>query len=176
MKKTITMSLFPVFLIAGCSTIPENASILNEKVSEGIKRNQVETEKIITALADVQRAILDEEWDNLYQKIEEKYMSSKNITDPSALSQGDRRRIAANAAKTYYGILNKINSKEKILKLQSRQNAEKLIETNDEISKYLLSVVRLDEARANVVQKLGELTGVNISELDGFTKSLIGVI
>jgi CRISPR/Cas system-associated endonuclease Cas1 len=176
MKKTVTINLLAVLLTAGCSTIPKHASILNEKVSEGIRRNQVETEKIITALADVQRAILDQEWDNLYQKIEQKYMSSKNIADPNSFSDDDRRRIAANAAKTYYDLLGEINLKEYELKLQSRQNAEKLIEINNEISKYLLSLERLDQARNNVLQKLGELTGIDFSKLDGLTKKLIGGI
>lgn len=176
MKKIITINLLAILLIAGCSTIPRNASILNEKVSEGIRRNQIEIEKIIMALADVQRAILDQEWDNLYQKIEQKYMSRKSIADPSNLTQDDRKSIAANAAKTYYDLLDEINSKENEIKLQSRQNAEKLIEINDEISKYLLSLEKLDEARNKVVQKLGELTGIDFSKLDGLTKKLIGGI
>jgi len=50
MKKIITINLLAILLIAGCSTIPRNASILNEKVSEGIRRNQIEIEKVITAL------------------------------------------------------------------------------------------------------------------------------
>jgi len=176
MKKIITINLLAILLIAGCSKIPRNASILNEKVSEGIRRNQVEIEKIITALVDVQRAILDQEWDNIYQKIEQKYMSSKSIADPSNLTQDDRKKIAANAAKTYYDLLDEINSKENELKLQSRQNAEKLIEINNEITKYLLSLEKLDEARNNAVQKLGELTGIDFSILDGLTKKLIGGI
>lgn len=141
MKKIITINLLAMLLIAGCYKIPRNASILNEKVSEGIRRNQVEIEKVITALADVQRAILDQEWDNIYPKIEQKYMSSKSIGDPSNLTQDDRKKIAANAAKTYYDLKNEINMKENELKLQSRQNTEKLIEINDEISKYLLSLM-----------------------------------
>lgn len=174
MKKIVTLNLLAMFLIIGCYKIPRNASILNEKVSEGIRRNQVEIEKVITALADVQRAILDQEWDNLYQKIEQKYMSSESIADPSTLTQDDRRRIAANAGKTFYDIKNEISLKENELKLQSRQNAEKLIEINDEVSKYLLSLEKLDEARNNVVQKLGELTGIDFSKLDGLAKKLIG--
>jgi len=103
-------------------------------------------------------------------------MLRKSIADPSNLTQDDRKKIAANAAKTYYDLLDEINSKENELKLQSRQNAEKLIEINDEISKYLLSLEKLDDARNNVVQKLGELTGIDFSKLDGLAKKLIGGI
>ncbi|MCK4824874.1 hypothetical protein KA005_54485 [bacterium] len=176
MKKIITINLLAMLLIAGCSKIPRNASILNEKVSEGIRRNQVEIEKVITALAEVQRAILDQEWDNIYPKIEQKYMSSKSMTDPSDLTQDDRKKIAANAAKTFYDLKDEIDSKENELKLQSRQNAGKLIEINNEISKYLLSLEKLDDARNNVIQKLGELTGIDFSKLDGLAKKLIGGI
>jgi len=46
MKKYILLSPILVLFLIGCATIPKNASVLNQKVSEGIERNQTETEKI----------------------------------------------------------------------------------------------------------------------------------
>ncbi len=163
MKKIIIVSISLFVLFSGCSTIPKNASILNAKVSEGIKRNQIETEKIITALGDIQRAILDEEWDNIYAKTEKKYLSSHSISDPTTLTQQDRNAIAVNASEAYNNLLNEISEREKAIKQQTRQNTEILIEINDEISYYLLSLERLDAARSNVTQLLDNIIGIQIS-------------
>jgi len=49
--------------LTGCASIPKNGAVLSARVSQGIERNQTETEKIIHALADVERAVLDERWE-----------------------------------------------------------------------------------------------------------------
>ena len=46
-KKTFVILLLVIFPLVGCSTVPKNGSVLNQKVSEGIQKNQLEVEKII---------------------------------------------------------------------------------------------------------------------------------
>ena len=165
-----------VLLLAGCSTIPKNASKLSATLTEGIKKNGTECEKIIVALADVQRAILNEKWDDIYARVEKKYFDSRNITDAKTLTEADRRRIAANAAKTFYDLKEDIAAKEKALKLQLQENTTRLVEINDSIQGYLLSLEKLDQSRSAVTKKVSELAGVDLSSLSGYADKLIAQI
>lgn len=174
MERKLILVVSMVLVLAGCTTIPRHGSVLNQKVSEGIARNQVETEKIIKALADVERAILDQEWDSIYIKVEKVYMTKNNIMDATQMTQSQRRAIAANAAKTYYDLLNQIAVIENKLISQSRANSQILIEINDEITKYLLSTETLEAARQSIANKLSELVGFDLTSITGVGKKLIG--
>lgn len=160
-------------LLFGCASIPENAALLNQRVSDGIQRNQTETDAIVTALADVERAMLDRHWDELYQRIETAYLAKHNIADPAALDHDQRRAIAATAADAYSRIQDAIEAKEVELLTRTRANTQTLVDLNGEISKYLASVHDLDTAQAAIAQHLGELTGIDIQELLGIARDII---
>lgn len=176
MKKISFILCFFIVSLMGCSSIPKNGAILNQKVSEGISKNQTEVEKIIKALADVERAILDQEWDHIYVKIEKAYMTKNSIASGTALTQDQRKAIAANAAKIYYDLLGKISSVEATLKSQTQANSNTLIEINNEVTKYLLSVENLDSATSNITEKTSHLLGINITSISGLANKLIGDI
>ncbi len=171
--KVLLIALALSTTLLGCTHIPKNASVLNQKVSEGIGRNQLEVEKVIVALADVERGILDQQWDSIYLKIEQKFIEKHSLS-VSALTHEHRRKIAANAAKTYYNLLEEISSMEKALILQTKANSETLVKTNDQVTQYLLSLESLDDARNNIKQKIGKITGFDISKISGLSKKLIG--
>ncbi len=176
MKKLLIILLVPLAL-AGCgSSLPQNGSTLNQKVGEGIQKNQVEVEKIIMALADVERSILDQEWDNVYLKVEGAYMAKNAVPSAALLSQDQHQAVAADAAKTYYSLRGKITAIERTLIAQTQSNSKTLLEINDEVTKYLLSVQELDSAADNIDEKLESLVGINLSGISGLAKSLIGGI
>ena len=162
-----------VFLTSGCTTVPRNGALLAAKVGEGIQRNQTETEKVIAALAATQRAILDEEWDNLYVKVETGYMGKNGITEGAALTQDDRNNIAANMSKVWEELSDAIDAKEQELVAQSRVNTAALVEMNETVQRYLLSAEKLDESRTAIVGKLSAITGVDFSGLGGLADSLL---
>jgi hypothetical protein len=162
--------------LVGCSTVPQNGSVLNRKVSEGINKNQIEVAKIIKALADVERNILNEEWDNIYAKVENKYMVKHAIVNAAFLTQDQRRAIAANAAETYHNLLSDIKGVEETLQSQTQANANILIEINDEVTKYLLSTEKFDEATNNIKNKIAGLLGLDLTSLSGLAKKLVGRI
>lgn len=176
MKVILSILFLCVVSLSGCSSIPENGAILNQKVSDGISKNQAETEKIIKALADVERAILDREWDSIYVKIETAYLTKYAIADAASLTQNQRKAIAANAAKTYYDLLDKIAVVETRLVSQTQANSETIIEINDEVTKFLLSTETLDQASNKVKGKLSEIVGIDVTSLPGLAKNLIGGI
>ncbi|MDS1310086.1 hypothetical protein [Marinobacter xiaoshiensis] len=176
MKKIPIVFLLMILSLVGCSTIPRNGSILNQQVSDGIIRNQIEVEKIIKALADVERAILDKEWDSLYVKIENAYIAKHSVADGASLTQDQRKSIAANASKVYFGLLHKISDVEKSLISKTNANSKILIEINDEVSRYLLSIQELAEAKININNKLSNMTGVDLSNISGIAHNLVGGI
>lgn len=175
--RKITHTFFLVtLLLVGCSSIPKHASILNQQVSEGISKNQTEVEKIIKALADVERAILDQKWDMIYAKVENAYIRRHALADAASLTQDQRRAVAANAAKTYYDLLDKISEIERVLVSRTRANSNTIIEINDEVTKYLLSLEELDVAKSNINSKLSNILGVDLSSISGLANNLIGGI
>lgn len=176
MRKVTLFCVLTALLLAGCSSIPENGSMLNQQVSEGVGKNQTEVEKIIKALADVERAILDQEWNTIYVKAENAYMKKHSVSDAASLTQDQRRAIAVNAAKTYYDLLDRISEVEKQLVSKTRANSNAIIGINNEVTKYLLSVEELDAARSNIKTKLSTMAGIDLSNMSGVANNLIGGI
>lgn len=165
--------LLATLLVAGCSTIPKNGALLAAKLGEGLERNQAETEKIIAALADTQRTILGEKWKPLYKSIEEAYMAKHGVADARDLTQDQRRAIATQSGNVWEKLRGEIDDVEASLKKQSRANTAQLVEINSTIQKYLLSLEKLDASQRVVLDKLGAVTGVNLSSLTGLADKLI---
>ncbi|MEM5511853.1 hypothetical protein WNY79_03010 [Pseudoalteromonas sp. AS84] len=174
-KKALFYFLVAISLV-GCNNVPEHGAMLNEKVSEGISKNQVEVEGIINALADVERAILDQKWDEIYGKVESKYILKHSVAAAASLTQPQRRAIAANASQTYFNLLDKISEKEQELISATRANSNTIKSINNEVTQYLLSVEELEAAKSNITSKLSELTGYNLSSISGLASNLIGGI
>ena len=176
MRKITSICFLAALLLAGCSSIPENGSVLNQHVSDGISKNQIEVEKIIAALADVERAILDQEWNAIYVKVENAYMQKHSVADAASLTQDQRRAIAANAAKSYYDLLDSISDVERELVSKTRANSNTIIRINDEVTRYLLSVEEFDAAKSNIKAKLSTIVGIDLSSMSGLANNLIGEI
>jgi hypothetical protein len=159
--------------VVGCQTVPKNGAILAGKLTEGIQRNQAETEKIITALADVQRTILSEHWERVYASVESGYRAKSSLAASVTLSDKHRSEIAAVAAKTYYDLRALISVKEEELKSKSRANSRQLTDIGEGLQKYLLSVEQFETTRNAAVSKLTGIVGVDSSSLNGLAKTLI---
>lgn len=162
-----------VLLFAGCSTIPRNGALLATRLTEGIERNQMETEKIIVAMADVQRTILSEHWEKLHQSIEAGYRSRNGLAAASVLNEQQRGEVAAVAAKTYYDLRGIIAAKEAELVARTRANSRQLTEISGTLQKYLLSLEKLDAAQAAAVASIGKITGVDFSGLGTLANDLL---
>jgi len=162
-----------ILLFSGCTTVPKNGALLSAKLTEGIQRNQSETEKIITALADTQRAILSDNWEIIYAKVERGYREINGLGADAALDDTQRSEVAAVAAKTYYDLRAVIAAKEDELKGATRANAAQLVEINETVQKYLLSVEKLDASRNAVLDKLQKVAGIDFSSITGLAGQLL---
>jgi hypothetical protein len=169
--KGATILILICAITAGCAVIPKNGALLSGRVSDGIRRLQAENEKVIGALADVERAILDENWETLYANVERQYMKENSIPDPSRLSQDDRRRISATAAQTRKEILDEVKEKEMDLIRKSRANSEMVITLNEEVRRYLLSLESLKHVRQQTTSLLSQITGIDLTSLHGTVKA-----
>lgn len=165
--------LLAALLVNGCSTIPKNGALLAAKLGEGLERNQAETEKIIVALADTQRAILGEKWKPLYKTIEEAYMTKHGVADARDLTQDQRRAIAVQSGNVWEKLRGEIDAVEAGLIKQSRANTAQLVEINSTIQRYLLSLEKLDASQRAVLGKLEGVTGINLSSLTGLAEKLV---
>ena len=137
-KKIITVGI--LLFMTGCASVPKGTSFISYKVTEGIQRIQVENEKIIKAFADVERAILDEKWNDIYLKTEKMYFDKNKIPSPSQLTHDDRRKIATNAALIRENVLNEISMQENKLIKDTQSNTNTVVMMNDEVIGYLNSL------------------------------------
>ncbi|WP_299834046.1 hypothetical protein [uncultured Tenacibaculum sp.] len=165
MKKSLI--LLSTLLIISCATIPKNASVLSASVTQGIERLQTENEKIIKSLADVERAILDESWEDIYNTFESKYRTKYNIASGTILTKNQTIDIATGAAAVREDLLKAISDKENALVLKSKENSQKVISINQEIQNYLLSLKKYDEANQQVNNLTTKIIGVNPSKILG---------
>jgi len=155
----ITMS------VAGCTKVPENGAMLSATVTVGIQRMEGQTETMITALADGERAILDERWEEIYKSSESKYRTQNSLTVDGELSQNQRIEVATIAASSREQILGHIAAKETELKAQAQENAKHVIDANHAVQDYLLSLQVLDAARVRAEETIAEVSGTDVDTL-----------
>ena len=163
LKNLMIVSLLLIF--GGCASIPKNGAQLNSQVSLGIQRYQQEVESIIKTLGDVQRAILDEKWEEIYRKAEHKYRNEQGLDPASPLSQEQRIDVATIASGHREDILKEIEVLESELINKTRKNSFTLIEVNDHVTSYLLSLQKLDAAKQDITNKISSLVGIDIKAL-----------
>lgn len=157
----------------GCASIPENGALLNAQVSAGIQRHQQAIEIFIKAIADIERNILDEKWEEIYLSSEDEYRSDHHIAQAAQLTLDQRIDIAAIAAAVREDILNTIITKEDYLIGETRHNALLLIDINDCVTEYLLSLQELDRVREDIANKFKSLTGIDMGSLIGTVTSIV---
>lgn len=162
-----------ILFFAGCTTVPKNGALLSAKLTEGIQRNQAETEKIIVALAATQRAILDEKWDGLYVQVETAYLEKNGISDSASLTQDQRSSISANMSKVWEDLSGAIDAKEAELIGQSRENTAQLVAMNESVQMYLLSVEKLEASRAAISERVSAITGLDLHGLGTLADRLL---
>ena len=165
--KNLIIILIP--FLFGCKAIPKKASILCISVNQGIERMQSETENLIITLGDVERGILDEKWEDIYLKIEDKYREEKGLSSDTILSQNQRIDIATGAVSVREDLLKAISDKENELIAQTRKNTQKVIDINTKVQNYLLSIENYENATDRISKLTEEIAGFN-------PKSILGTI
>ena len=176
-KATMAMVLIAGFgLLAGCPSIPEGAAALSEQVGVGIERMQEENEKVIRALADVQRGIVDEAWERMYRDAEAQYRHDEGLAAGDVLTEEHRIDVATAAAGLKDDLLAEIKAKEDALLVQSQQNAQQVKALNDTVQDYLVSLEQFRAAREKARELVEQIVGVDVSELgEAAKKALEGI-
>ena len=168
MKNLILFSPLILYLLfTGCATIPKEASSPSLKVTEGIQKMQAGNEKIIKALADTERVILEDKWSDICSKAEKLYSKNHKILEPRRLKKEDLQNIANIAAKTRDTILDEIAKHETELIDQSRSNAGAVLSMNTEVIGYLNSHESIKETQNKINKIFEKLPGINPNVLRG---------
>jgi hypothetical protein len=165
--KNIIAYIFVACLFLGCASIPKNASILSASVNQGIERLELETEVIIKTLGDVERAILDEKWEDIYDKVEAKYRTEFNIPARQVLTRDEQIDVATGAAAVRETLLKSISDKEDALVTKSRENSKKVIDINNKVQNYLLSLEKYDKATDEISKLAKDITGIDPQSILG---------
>lgn len=171
MKKYYPICVFVLIFFSGCFAIPKNTSLINE-VDGAILVMQSENKKLIKALGDSQRSILDDKFELIYSNVEQKYRKKNNIPSETPLTPDQNMDVTANVIAVRDLIMKDISKKENELYEQSNSNFEKLREINEAVKDYLDSEQSLKKARSDATQKLKDITGIDFKEISDFNESL----
>jgi hypothetical protein len=162
-----------LLLVSACASIPKDAVVLSSSVTDGIKKMQAENEKAILSLSDVQRGILDENYENIYASVEAKYRTIKAIPVVTALSQDQLMDVTANVIGVRDKVLKDIQDKEDALLKKSRANSAKVIKINGHVQEYLQSLSDLNDANDKIKKLLIDTTGVDVGKVSAFIKNQV---
>ena len=171
MKRLMFVLILILAFMMGCYSIPKNSSLVGE-VDGAIVVMQEENDKLIKALGDIQRVILDDKFEQIYANVESKYRKKNSIANGTSLTSEQNLDVTANVIAVRDKILAEISGKEKQLYDQSHANFNKLRTINAAVKEYLDSIQSLKEARSEASKKLGEIAGIDFKEIDKFTESI----
>lgn len=147
---------------SGCARTPASAIALTAQVREGVTRMQADTERLASALADTQRAALDEAWEADYAHVEAMYVEQAGA-DASALTVQQRAEVAALAAEARERTLAAISEKERELIDATRANSQSVLVLHDALTAHLLSLRSAQRFRDSALARLDALTGWDIA-------------
>lgn len=170
MRKIIFVLAFVVVWASGCRSVPKDSSLVGE-VDKAIVVIQEENDKLIKALGDVQRNILDEKFEQIYANIESKYRQKYNIPEDALLTAQQNLDVTANVIVARDHILYEIAQKEQQLYEQSHTNFNKLRTINKAVKQYLDSLQSLNEAQYEATKKLEEIIGIDL-DVDNLPSNL----
>ena len=167
-----------VFLLTlfSCVSVPKNAPLLNQRVSEGIselKRQHVQSINHIYSLA-IER--VDKDFDEFLKKAKEMF-KDKYGHDPS--TEQDYYKVSIIAFKIRNRVLLEIRSNLEAVRSKIEENYDVVENINNEVTQYLYSAVKakklekdiLDSVKKNLKVDLG--IGKQISELDNLIEKIL---
>ena len=162
-----------ILITVGCGTVATEGSLLNEQVNTGIEQYQLYVENIIRALADTERAILSQRWEEIYAYAEEEVRAEHGLYPTDRMNHQQILETATLAALVREEIADEIDSREQNLIEDSRANADLLIAVNHIVTAYLMSQEELEQAKDRINQKIQDITGIDTDKLTGTVFSLI---
>ena len=148
--------------VFGCARTPASAIALSGQVAQGVRHMQADTERVIAALADTQRAALDDAWEATYASAERRFRESEGI-GAAELTLAQRTAVAAIAAATRERALGEIATKQAELVDASRANAGAVLAMHDAVTAHLFSIRSAQHTREEVVTLLDSMTGLDIA-------------
>lgn len=151
--------------LVACASTPKNGALLASQVTVGIHRMEAETEAMITALGNIERAVLSEAWEELYRSSEAKYRAQEGLPPNAPLTEEQRIDVATVAAKVREDVLVAIADKEQSLKASARENARRVTELNQTVEAYLMSLEELEAAKAKAKGLVAQITGIDVASL-----------
>lgn len=167
MKIKLILFIIVIIVGGGCATIPKDASVLSESVNRGIDSMQTQCEVIIKAMGDIERAILDEKYDEICDSAEAKYRRSNNIPGDQMLSSENWKDLTVIIISVRENILAEIEDKENNLIELTRLNAMQVQSINGEVQRYILSLEKYDEATTQISALTKRVVGIDPKKLLG---------
>jgi len=151
--------------LLGCAGGEREAALLASQVEGGIERLHERQREVIGALADVQRAAVDERWEDIYTRAESGYRAGEGVAPDAPLTPEQRAGAAAVAAAARERLLDDIAARQNELERQSRSNADAVVAMQRELERYLLTRADAADARRRMRELLEQITGVDIESL-----------
>ena len=148
---------FAVLLLSGCVNIPPESITVNEKVSAGVVTMEENTNLVINAWRETAVALLEEQFDDIYDAAEEKYRSKKNIASGQGLNDDQVRDVAVFVMLVNEQVRGKIDKQVADMRRVSQRNAAAIKGANDSITNVLQSAQAVISGREAAIKDVTDL-------------------
>lgn len=171
----IFISIASLFLY-GCVSVPANSPQLNQKVSDGITKLQMQHLVTLDKVYELSISKVNSDYDKIYEKALSIFTTK---TDSAPSSESDYKKVSIIAAAIRDKIIKRLNENCEEIKKEILKNYELVAGINNEITLYLHSAAKYAEARKETIQLISRLSGVDLNiqkhftELDGKLESII---
>jgi len=146
MKHLVVLLYLPILL--SCASVPKNAPLLNQRVSEGINELKRQHLQSISHIYSLSIEKVDKDYDRFLEKAKEIYM---NKTGNTPSTEQEYYKVSILAAQIREKVLFEIRSNLEEVRRKIEENYDLVEDMNHEVTQYLYSAVKVKESERSIL-------------------------
>ena len=164
--RRVLMAGWTTLLLVGCVNVPPDSIAVNGRVSSGITTMEQNTVSVIKAWRDTAVALLEAQFDDIYDRAEEKFRSKRNIPGGQTLTSDQVRDVAVLVMVVNDAVRDKIDARAAEMRQVSQNNAAAIKAANDSITGLLKSAQAVIGGRDVLIQDVTNLLPIPANVVD----------
>jgi hypothetical protein len=174
--RRLVPALAVAVVLTACARIPPEAVEVNEQVGEGISTLQQNNLQMIEAWADLTYFIVDESGGEIHDRAAAAF--ERRADSPAVraeLARGVSREsiIAGIAVEIRDKVRDRVAEEADKMRAVVNANARETSGANVSITRLLTSANAVVQTRASILERVGDLSPINIPEIAGFVEQAI---
>ena len=161
-----------LYLVTGCSSIPQAAIDVNKQVSVGISTLGKNGIEMIEAWEQSAFNMLDERWSKVYEKADSSYRTKAGIAAGTALTAQQQEDVAGLATLIRDEVRIKISNEASSMRDIINTNTQNTLAANESITNLLVSANAVATFQQSAIKEVGSLIPIPPAISDFISNSL----